>query len=41
MTALEAARKHPAVVGGLLATAGLAWSWTVERMAGMNAGRGS
>jgi predicted metal-binding membrane protein len=37
----QAARKHPEVVVGLLATAGVAWWWTVKRMAGMNAGPGT
>ena len=41
MTPLEAARRHPEVVSGLLATAGLAWWWTVKRMAGMDAGPGA
>jgi len=41
MTPLQAARKHPEVVAGLLAAAGLAWWWTVERMAGMDAGPGT
>lgn len=34
------ARKHPEAVAGLLATAGLAWWWAAERMAGMDAGAG-
>jgi len=38
---LRVARDHPAVTVGLLATAGLAWWWTVERMAGMDAGPGT
>ena len=41
MTPLQASRKHPEVVAGLLATAGLAWWWTVARMAGMDAGPGA
>ena len=41
MTPLQAARKHPEVVTVLLATAGLAWWWTAERMAGMDAGPGT
>ena len=41
MTPLQAARQHPKVVAGLLATAGLAWWWTVERIAGMDGGPGT
>jgi predicted metal-binding membrane protein len=41
VTPLQAARRHPEVVTGLLATAGLAWWWTGERMAGMDAGPGT
>jgi predicted metal-binding membrane protein len=41
MTPRQAAREHPEVVAGILATAGLAWWWTVERMAGMDAGPGT
>jgi predicted metal-binding membrane protein len=41
MTPRRAAREHPEVVAGILATAGLAWWWTVERMAGMDAGPGT
>ena len=41
MTRVKAARNQPAVVAGLLATAGLAWWWTVERMAGMDASPGA
>jgi predicted metal-binding membrane protein len=41
MTSREAAREHPEVVAGMLAAAGLAWWWTVQRMAGMDAGPGT
>ncbi len=41
MTPLQIARRHPEVVAGLLATAALAWWWTVKRMAGMDAGPGT
>ncbi len=41
MTSRQAAREHPGVVAGVLATAGLAWWWTVGRMAGMDAGPGT
>ncbi len=41
MTRLEALRKHPAVVAGMLAAAGLAWWLTADRMAGMDAGPGT
>jgi predicted metal-binding membrane protein len=41
MTPREAAREHPEVVAGMLATAGLAWWLTVDRMAGMDAGPGT
>ena len=41
MTPVQTARKHPEVVVALLATAGLAWWWTVNRMAGMGAGPGA
>jgi len=41
MTPLQAARRQPEVIAGLLATAGLAWWWTVERMAGMDPGPGT
>jgi predicted metal-binding membrane protein len=41
MTPLQVARKHPEVVAGLLFTAALAWWWTAERMAGMDAGPGT
>lgn len=35
------ARKHPEAVAALLIISGLAWWWTVGRMAGMDAGPGS
>ncbi len=38
---LQAARNHLAVIAALLAAAGLAWWWTVGRMAGMDAGPGA
>ncbi len=38
---LSAMRAEPGMVVALLAAAGLAWWWTAERMAGMNAGPGS
>ena len=41
MMPLHAARDHPGVIAGTLAAAGLAWWWTVERMAGMDAGPGT
>ena len=41
MTLVELARRQPGVVAGILAAAGLAWWWTVERMAGMDAGPGT
>ncbi len=41
MTPLEAARKHPELLAGPFAIAGLAWWWTVNRMAGMDAGPGA
>jgi predicted metal-binding membrane protein len=41
MTPRQAAREHPEVVAGVLATAGLAWWWTADRMAGMDAGPGT
>jgi Predicted metal-binding integral membrane protein (DUF2182) len=41
MTALPIARKHPEAVAGLLAAAALAWWWTAQRMAGMDAGPGT
>ncbi|HEX3831098.1 MAG TPA: DUF2182 domain-containing protein [Solirubrobacteraceae bacterium] len=41
MTPFESTRKNPQVVAVLLAAAGLAWWWTVERMAGMGASPGT
>jgi len=41
MTPLQAARQRPGVAAGLLATAALAWWWTVERMAGMDGAPGA
>ena len=41
MMPLQAVRNHPAVLLALLATAALAWWWTVQRMAGMDAGPGT
>jgi predicted metal-binding membrane protein len=41
VTPLQIVRRHPEVVVGLVATAGLAWSWTALRMAGMDAGPGA
>lgn len=41
MTPVEAVRRYPEVVAGLLVIAGLAWWWTVVRMAGMDAGPGT
>ena len=41
MTALAAVRRHPGLVTALLAAAGLTWWWTVQRMAGMDAGPGT
>jgi len=41
MTPRQAVRTHPEVVAGVLAIAALAWWWTVERMAGMDAGPGT
>jgi predicted metal-binding membrane protein len=41
MTLRQAARENPQVVAGMLAAAGLAWWWTVKRMAGMDAGPGA
>jgi predicted metal-binding membrane protein len=40
MTPRQAVREHPEVVAAVLAAAGLAWWWTVKRMAGMDAGPG-
>lgn len=41
MTPLQTAGKRPEVVVGLLVMSAVAWWWTVERMAGMDAGPGS
>jgi predicted metal-binding membrane protein len=41
MTRLSTARERPEVIAGLLAAAGLAWWWTVQRMAGMDASPGT
>ncbi len=41
MTPLRVARSQPAAIAGLLVAAGLAWWWTVGRMAGMDAGPGT
>ena len=41
MTSLQAVRRYPEVVAGLLVIAGLAWWSTVVRMAGMDAGPGT
>jgi predicted metal-binding membrane protein len=41
MTPLQLTRRHPEILAGLLLTAGLAWWWTVERMAGMGAAPGT
>lgn len=41
MTPVEALRRYPEAVAGLLVIAGLAWWWTVVRMAGMDAGPGT
>ncbi len=41
MTPLEAARRYPDALVGLLLAAGVAWWWTVERMAGMDAAPGT
>jgi predicted metal-binding membrane protein len=41
MMPFGAAREHPGVIAGVLSAAGLAWWWTVERMAGMDAGPGT
>jgi predicted metal-binding membrane protein len=38
---LGSVRRHPELVAGLLAIAGLAWWWTVKRMAGMDGGPGA
>jgi len=39
--ALQAARRHPAILAALLACAGLAWWLTIRRMSGMDAGPGT
>ena len=41
MTPLRVTRKHPEVVAAVLVITGLAWWWTVKRMAGMDAGPGT
>jgi predicted metal-binding membrane protein len=41
MTPRQAAREHPEVVATILVAAGLAWWWTVKRMAGMDTGPGT
>jgi hypothetical protein len=41
MRQLQAAREHPEVATGMLATAGLAWWPTIERVAGMDGGPGT
>jgi predicted metal-binding membrane protein len=41
MTPLHTARAHRQIVAALLASAGLAWWWTIERMAGMDAAPGA
>jgi predicted metal-binding membrane protein len=41
MTPRQALRARPEVVAGMLVAAGLAWWWTVKRMAGMDAGPGT
>jgi predicted metal-binding membrane protein len=41
MTPLQLSHRHPEILAGLLATAGLAWWWTVDRMAGMGAAPGT
>jgi predicted metal-binding membrane protein len=41
MMPLQVARNHPGSIAGILAAAGLAWWWTAERMAGMNASPGT
>jgi predicted metal-binding membrane protein len=40
MTPAQALRSNPGVIAGILAATGLAWWWTVERMAGMDAAPG-
>jgi predicted metal-binding membrane protein len=41
MMPFRATRNHSAVVAGILTTAGLAWWWTAQRMAGMDASPGT
>jgi predicted metal-binding membrane protein len=41
MTPGQLTRRHPEIFAGLLLVAGLAWWWTVERMAGMGAAPGT
>jgi predicted metal-binding membrane protein len=41
MTPIQLARRYPEIVVGLLATAALAWWWTIDRMAGMGAAPGT
>jgi predicted metal-binding membrane protein len=41
MTPHQAARERPEVVAAILVAAGLAWWWTVKRMAGMDTGPGA
>jgi predicted metal-binding membrane protein len=41
MMPLQIARDRPGLVAGMLATGGLAWWWTVERMEGMSASPGT
>jgi predicted metal-binding membrane protein len=38
---LQAVRNYPAVIAAIVAAAGLAWWWTVQRMAGMDAAPGT
>jgi predicted metal-binding membrane protein len=41
VTPLQTARRHPQIVAALLASAALAWWWTVQRMTGMDAAPGT
>ncbi len=41
MTLVQATRRYPEVLGTVLVAAALAWWWTIERMAGMDAGPGA
>jgi predicted metal-binding membrane protein len=41
MTPVQLTRRHPEILAGVLLVAGLAWWWTVERMAGMGAAPGT